>query len=51
MNLVSAQYAKCQTPNSTMDEDHLLHCPKLDTDQQVIKNTIILYWDCRAMMK
>jgi hypothetical protein len=28
-----------------MDEEHLLYCPKLDTDQQVLKNTIKLYWD------
>jgi hypothetical protein len=31
--------------NSTIDEEHLLHCPKLDTDQQVLKNTIKLYLD------
>jgi hypothetical protein len=36
-------------PNSTMDEEHLVHCPKLDTDQQVIKNTIKLYWDAEAI--
>jgi len=39
----------CQMPNSTMDEEHLLHCPKLETNQRVIKNTIKLYWDTRAM--
>jgi hypothetical protein len=37
-------------PNSTMDKEHLLHCPSLDTDQQVLKNTIKLYWDATAMM-
>jgi len=37
-------------PNSTTDKKHLLHCPKLDTDQQVLKNTIKLYWDARAMI-
>jgi hypothetical protein len=37
--------------NSTMDEEHLLYCPKLDTDQQVLNNTIKLYWDARAMMR
>jgi hypothetical protein len=38
MNLLSAQLAECQTP------------PKLDTDQQVLKNTIKHYWDARAMI-
>jgi len=37
----------CQMLNSTMHEEHLLHCPKLDTDQQVLKNTIKLYWDAQ----
>jgi hypothetical protein len=37
-------------PYSTMDEEHLLHCLKLNTDQHVLKNTIILYWDARAMI-
>jgi hypothetical protein len=37
-------------PNSTMDEEHLLYCPKLDTDQQVLKNTK-LYWDATVMMR
>jgi hypothetical protein len=36
---------------SAMDEEHLLYCPKLDTDQQVLKNAIKLYWDARAMMR
>ena len=40
----------CQMPNSTTDEEHLLYCPKLDTDQQVLENTIKLYWDARAMI-
>jgi len=31
-----------------MDKEHLLYCPKLDTDHQVLKNTIKLYWDVRA---
>jgi hypothetical protein len=48
MNLVSAQYAKC--PNSTVDEEHLVHCPKLDTNHQVLKNSIKLYWDARVKM-
>jgi len=34
-----------------MDEEHLLHCPKLEMDQQVLKNTIKLYWDTRTMMR
>ena len=34
-----------------MDEEHLLHCPKLDTDKQVLKNTIKLYWEARVMMR
>jgi hypothetical protein len=37
--------------NSTMDEEHLLHCPNLETNQQVLKNIIKLYWDARAMMQ
>jgi hypothetical protein len=36
-------------PNSTMDEELLLYCPKLE--QQALKNTIKLYWDARAMMR
>jgi hypothetical protein len=40
----------CQMPDSTTDEEHLLYSPKLDSDQQVLKNTIKLYWDVRAMM-
>jgi hypothetical protein len=34
-------------PNSTTDKEHLLHSPKLDTDQRVLRNTIKLYWDER----
>jgi len=49
MNLVNVQYAKC--PNSTVDEEHLLRCPKLSTDQQLLKNTIKLYWDARMKMR
>jgi len=37
-------------PNSTMDKEHLLHCPKFDTDQEVLKNIIKLNWDARAMV-
>ena len=37
----SSECTVCQMPNSTTDE-RLLHCPKLDTDQQVLKNTIKL---------
>jgi hypothetical protein len=40
-----------QIPNSNMDEEHLLCYPTLDTDQQVVRNTIKLQWDARAMMK
>jgi hypothetical protein len=36
-------------PNSTMDE-HPLHCPKPDSDQQELNNTIKLYWDATAMI-
>jgi len=32
-----------------MDAEHLLHCPKLDTEQ-VPKNIIKLYWDTTAMI-
>jgi hypothetical protein len=34
-----------------MDEENLLHCPKLDTDQPVLKNTIKLYWETTGMMR
>jgi len=33
-----------------MGEEHLLRCSKLNTDQQVLKNTIKLYWDTKSMM-
>jgi hypothetical protein len=38
-------------PKSTPDEEHMLHCPKLDTDQQMLKNTIELYWDAKVMTR
>ena len=47
----SSECTICQKPNSTTDEEHLLHWPKLDTNQQVLKNTIKLYWDARVMMR
>jgi hypothetical protein len=47
----STECTICQLPNSTIDKEHLLHCPSLDTDQQVLKNTIKLYWDATAMMR
>jgi hypothetical protein len=47
----SSECTICQMPNSTMDEEHLLHCPNLDTDQQVLENTIKLYRNARAMMR
>ena len=28
-----------------MDEEHLIHCRELDTDQQALKYTIKLYQD------
>ena len=34
-----------------MDEECLPYFPKLDTNQQVLKNTIKLYWDARLMMR
>jgi hypothetical protein len=37
-------------PNTTMEEEHLLYCPKLDTDQEMLKN-MKLSWDARAMMR
>jgi len=40
-----------QIPNSSMDEEHLLLWPKLDTSQQVLKNTFKLYWEARVMMR
>jgi hypothetical protein len=42
---VSSEFTFWQMPNSTMDNEQLLHCTKLDSDQQVLKNTIKLYWD------
>ena len=38
----SNEFTVCQMPNSSMDEEHLLLCPKLDTNEQVLKNTIKL---------
>jgi len=32
-----------------MDEEHVLYCPKLYTDQEMLKNTK-LYWDARTMI-
>ena len=26
--------------NTTMDTEHLLYCPQLDSDQQALKNTL-----------
>jgi len=37
--------------NSTVDEEHLFYCLKLDTDQLVLENAIKLYYDARAMMR
>jgi hypothetical protein len=34
-------------PNSTMDKEHLLYCLKLETMQQVLKNTIKLL-ECQS---
>ena len=34
-----------------MDKEHLLYCFKLDTMQIVLKNTIKLYWNARAMKR
>jgi hypothetical protein len=34
---VSSERTVCQMPNSTMDKEQLLHCPELDSDQQVLK--------------
>jgi len=47
----SSECIICQMPDSTMDMEQLLHCPNLDTDQQVLKNTIKLYWDATAMLR
>ena len=47
----SSECTICQIPSSTTDEEHLLRCPKRDTDQQVLKNTIKVYWDARVMMR
>ena len=44
----SSECTICQMPYSTMDEEHLLYCPKLNTDQQVLKNTK-LYWDATVI--
>jgi hypothetical protein len=47
----SSECTICQLPNSTVDKEHLLYCLKLDTMQQVLKNTIKLYWNARAKMR
>jgi len=47
----SSECTICHLPDSTTDKEHLLYCPKLDTDQQPLKNTIKLYWDARGMMR
>jgi len=46
----SSECTICHMLNSTMDEEQLLHCPKLDTNQQVLKNNIKLFWDSRVMI-
>jgi len=38
----SSECTICRRPNSTTDEEHLLQCPNLNTDQQVLENTIKL---------
>jgi hypothetical protein len=38
-------------PTTTMDKEYLLYCPKLNIDQQALKNTIKLYWDATAMIR
>jgi len=40
----------CQMPDSTVDEEYLLYCPIIDTNQQVLKNSIKLYWEARVMI-
>ena len=41
----------CRMPDTTMDEEHLLYCPELDTNQQVLKDTTKLYCVARAMLR
>jgi hypothetical protein len=43
----------CHTPENQyyLDEEHLLYCPKLDIDKQVLKNIIKLYWYTRTMIR
>jgi len=48
MNLVSAQFGKCQTPPWTRN---ICYITLNSTDQQVLKNCIRLYWDVRAIMR
>ena len=47
----SSECKICQMPNSTMDEEHPLHCTELNMDQQVLKNTIKIYCNATAMMR
>ena len=47
----SSYCTTCRMTNSTMDVEHLLYCPELDTDRQVFKNAIEFCWVARAMMK
>ena len=46
----SSEGTICQMPNSTTDEEHLLHCRELDTDQEALENTTKIYWDATAMI-
>jgi hypothetical protein len=48
MNLVSVQRTKCQTLSRTPNIRYI--ALQLNTNQQVLKNIIKLYWDARAMI-
>ena len=53
-NIGICEYSECtmcHMPNSTMDEEYLLRRPKLNTEHQMLKNTIKLYWDARVKMR
>jgi len=38
----------CKLKNTTLDEDHLLVCPKLDRTPKELSK---LYWDARRLME
>lgn len=48
--VLSAECTICRAQNSTMDEDHLLHCSGLNRTHQREGNLAKLYWEARQRM-